>query len=118
MCVLSRHIVFFNERKKKKEHRIGAHTWRNLVGGGMKGKRNWFKVIIFKIFFSLFSFSFSPSLFLYLYRSIRIVNDDRGEGRRKGYTFDCRGMCISRNWAQGRPISLKGWKIGGGRNFI
>lgn len=65
--------------KKKKEHRIGAHTWRNLVGGGMKGKRNWFKVIIFKIFFSLFSFSFSPSLFLYLYRSIRIVNDDREE---------------------------------------
>lgn len=45
----------------------------------MKGKRNWFKVIIFKIFFSLFSFSFSPSLFLYLYRSIRIVNDDREE---------------------------------------
>lgn len=60
MCVLSRHIVFFNEQKKKKERRIGAHTWRNLVGGGMKGKRNWFKVIIFKIFFFSLFFLFFP----------------------------------------------------------
>ena len=67
-----------NEKKKKK-----------IVSGGTlggisleeewKGSETGSKLLFLKYFFSLFSFSFSPSLFLYLYRSIRIVNDDREE---------------------------------------
>lgn len=60
--MLSRHIVFFNEQKKKeKERRIGVHTSRNRVGGNEReAKRESGSKLLFLKYFFLFSF------FLYL----------------------------------------------------
>lgn len=42
-----------------------------------------------------------------------------GEREGEKVTRSIAGGCVFRaTGLQGRPISLKGWKIGGGRNFI
>lgn len=62
-CVLSRHIVLFNERKVKKERRISVRTSRNRVGGRMKGGSETGSKLLFLKYFSL---SLPSRFFLYL----------------------------------------------------
>lgn len=94
--MLSRHIVFFNERKVKKERRISVRTSRNRVGGRMKGGSETGSKLLFLKYFSL---SLSFSFFICkLYRSIRIVNEQGGE--EKVTRVRLQGdVYISRDWA-------------------
>lgn len=93
--MLSRHIVFFNEQRKRKKRR----SVRILGGIALEGDER--EVNLVQSCLKYFS-----SFFLLVYsQSYRIVND-AGKGR--GYAY------VSRKMGLDRAISLKGRKIGEG----
>lgn len=97
-CVLSRHIVLFNERKVKKRTPYQcAHFEESCWRKNERRKRNWFKVIIFKIFFSFPSLPFLSLFANYIARYGLLTN--REERKRLGRVRLQGDVYISRDWA-------------------